>query len=278
MRPLELQGAVVAVTGAAGGIGRATVARLVAAGARVALGDLDGDAARRCAQEAGGGARGYDLDVADRASFAAFLEQAQADLGPLLVLVNNAGIMPLGAFAQEDPAVTRRTVDVNLWGVLHGTSLALPGMLERRDGHVINVASMMGRMHAPGAATYGAAKHAVVGFGAAVREELRDTGVGLTTVLPSAVNTPLISGLALKAFPPVVEPDEVAAAIVAACRHRRAEVTVPRWLGRAPELERLMPRALTAYVRRRLGGDAALHGVDAEARAAYEASVRPSGP
>jgi NAD(P)-dependent dehydrogenase (short-subunit alcohol dehydrogenase family) len=274
MSALRLHGRTVAITGGAGGIGRETAIAMAGAGAHVAIGDIDGEAARETAALIAGRAAGYAVDVRDPDSIASFIDTAGAELGPVLVFVNNAGVMPLGAFAEEDDEVTRRIIDVNLWGVIHGTRLAIREMQPRGEGHIVNVASLMGRSHAAGAATYGASKHAVVGLGGAVREELVGSGITLTTILPSAVRTPLISGLKLSFFPPVVEPHEVAAAIVASCRHQRAEVTVPRWLGRSTDIERLLPNALTTAARRRFGGDAALHGVDAVAREAYESRVR----
>lgn len=274
MAPLRLSDAAVAITGGAGGIGVETAIAFAGAGARVALGDLDGEAARRAASLIGESARAYSLDVRDRASVEHFLEQLSGELGPPLVWVNGAGIMPLGRFIDEDLEVTRRTIEINLWGVLHGTQLAARGMIGRGQGHIVNVASLMGRMHAAGAATYAASKHAVVGLGGAVREELAGSGVTVTTVLPSAVRTPLISGISLGSFPPVIEPYEVAAAILASCRHRREEITVPGWLGRAPEAERLMPERVRTWLRARLGGDAALAGVDAGCRDAYERRIR----
>lgn len=269
MPPLNLQGASVAITGGGGAIGRETAIMFAGAGARVLVGDLDGESARRTAALLPD-ARGVAVDVSDFDSMAAFVEEA----GEVLVFVNNAGVMPAGPYLAEELEVTRRVIDVNLWGPLHGTRLAARGMVARGEGHIVNVASLMGRMCAAGAASYGAAKHAVVGFGGTIAMELEGTGVTLTTVLPTAVRTPLISGLAIGSFPPVIEPYEVAAAILASCRQRRAEVTVPSWLGRAPELERLLPPRITAALRRRVGGDAALNGIDRQGRAAYEQRVR----
>jgi NAD(P)-dependent dehydrogenase (short-subunit alcohol dehydrogenase family) len=209
MATLRLQGAIVGITGGAGAIGLETAIMFAGAGAHVAIGDIDGDAARGAAALIGERARGYAVDVRDRSSMATFI----AAVGAPLVFVNNAGVMPLGRYVDEDPAVTRRAVDVNLWGALHGSRLAARGMIARGEGHIVNIASLMGRMTAVGAVTYGAAKHAIVGFGGGFSDELDGTGVTITTVLPTAVRTPLISGLALGRFPPVVEPYEVAAAV-----------------------------------------------------------------
>ena len=108
--------------------------------------------------------------------------------------MNNAGIMPAGRFVEESDAVTDAIVDVNLNGVLRGSKLALPGMIARGSGHIVNVASYLGKAPAAGLATYCATKHAVVGFSESLRDELAETGVTVTCVLPSAVRTDLVSG------------------------------------------------------------------------------------
>src|SRR6202035_1265030 len=118
--PRSLVGSVVAITGGGRGIGRATAVALIAQGARVAIGDIDAALAERTAQELGSGTIGLPLDVTERASFAAFLDQVEERLGALDVLVNNAGIMPIGPFLEETDATARRIVDINLHGVLLG--------------------------------------------------------------------------------------------------------------------------------------------------------------
>src|SRR4051794_12022357 len=141
-QPRNLNGKVVAITGGARGIGRSTAEALVRAGARGALGDIDADTVRRTAEEIGGGTRGYELDVTSRPSFAAFLDSVEADLGPLDVLVNNAGIMPIGPFVEEEDASAVRQIDINIHGVIFGMKEALPRMQARGSGHVVNLASV----------------------------------------------------------------------------------------------------------------------------------------
>jgi NAD(P)-dependent dehydrogenase (short-subunit alcohol dehydrogenase family) len=228
--PIPISGRTVAITGGARGLGLATATALAARGARVALGDLDGDLARdeAAALPGPGPHGGYALDVTDPDSFEAFLGQA-AELGDLDVLINNAGIMPVKAFADEDPLVTRRQVEINLLGVTTGTRLALGRMLPRGRGHIVNVASAAGRVAVPGEAVYTATKHAVVGFDEALRVELRGTGVEVSTILPSLAATELASGMKPPRFVPMVKPEQVANAIAKTLERPKLEVIVPAW-------------------------------------------------
>jgi NAD(P)-dependent dehydrogenase (short-subunit alcohol dehydrogenase family) len=275
MRPpaIPLETAHVAITGAARGIGRATAEAFAARGARVSIADLDAGQAGEAAAAIGPLARGFAVDVGSRDSFGAFVAAAEEGAGPIDVLVNNAGVMPLGRFLDEPDATSRTTLDVNLWGVIHGMQLVLPGMVERRRGHVVNVASMMGKLPVPGAAVYAASKHAVVGLTASVREELAGTGVTVTAVLPTATRTGLVSGVPLGRGMPTAEAEDVARAVVASCRTRPAELTVPRWLAGYEPLAALTPRPLMRLVRRLLASDRVLTSLDAEARAGYDAGV-----
>src|SRR5581483_5485050 len=143
-----------AITGGARGIGRATAAALIAQGARVAIGDIEADLASQTASELGAGTIGLDLDVTRRDSFAAFLDQVESQLGPLDVLINNAGIMPIGAFVQETDATAERMVDINLHGVIIGSKLAIERFGPRRRGHLVQIASAAGKFGIAGGATY----------------------------------------------------------------------------------------------------------------------------
>src|SRR5438046_1860036 len=151
----DLSGRVVAITGGARGIGLATARALRAAGARVAIGDIDRDGAITAADGLGPGVLAAGLDVTDRESFADFLALVERELGPLDVLVNNAGIMPIGPMVDESDDVARRVFEVNVLGCLTGMKLALPGMLRRGRGHIVNVASAAGKSPVPGGASYG---------------------------------------------------------------------------------------------------------------------------
>jgi NADP-dependent 3-hydroxy acid dehydrogenase YdfG len=271
---IDLARAVVAITGAGRGIGRATAELFAEKGATVCLGDLDGASAADAARAIGPAAHPFQVDVTARASFAAFVESVERTAGPIDILVNNAGVMPAGRFLDETEATTATIFDVNVIGPIHGMRLVLPGMIERRRGHVVNVASMLGKTELPGLATYTASKHAVVGLTAAVRPELAGTGVTLTVVLPGVVNTDLSSGIKIPLARLVrVEPEDIAQAIVASVDGRPKEVAVPRWMGLFPVLRPFIPDALETLVRRVIGDDKALTGVDAAARAEYAGRV-----
>lgn len=269
MTTTSLSGRRVAITGAARGIGLATARLLHERGATVVIGDLDGDAAAAAAASVGPGATGLALDVADHASYAAFLEAATAD-GPLDVLVNNAGIMPIGPLAGQSPATLRRALDVNVLGCLHGLQLALPAMVERGSGHVVNVASTAGRTPVPGGIAYCATKSAVVALTETARVEYDGTGVDFTCVMPHFTNTELIAGTTATRLIPVVEPEDVAAAIADAIVRRRKDVFVPRMIGPLLRTQPLLGRRLRDAMSRRLGAyDTFLH-FDRGQRAGYD--------
>lgn len=271
--PRSLAGRVVAITGGARGIGRATAAALIAKGARVAIGDIDERLAETSAEQLGAGTIGLPLDVTDRASFAGFLDEVERRLGPLDVLINNAGIMPIGRFVEETDATAQRMVDINLNGVLLGSKLALERFIPRRRGHLVQIASAAGKLGFPGGATYCATKHAVVGLSESLRAELRGTNVDISVVMPVVVNTELGSGLAEPRSFKSVEPEHVASAIVEALQTGRFDVYVPRSLARLVRGSALMPRSLAEAVGRMLKGDQVLARPDRMARAAYEARI-----
>jgi cation diffusion facilitator CzcD-associated flavoprotein CzcO/short-subunit dehydrogenase len=255
-----LDGAVVVITGGARGIGRAGADLFTGKGATVCIGDLDGAE--------------YTVDVTSRDSFSEFIDAVIDRFGRIDVLVNNAGVMPLGDFLSEEDAIRATTFDVNVWGLINGMRPVMPHMIERGSGHVVNVASMAGKLVVAGMAVYNASKFAAVGLSAAVREEYRGTGVSVTAVLPSAVRTRLASGVQLGHGLPTVDPEDAARAIVVSVDNRRAEITVPRHLAGWELLNALVPERVMRLGRKMIGDRRALTWVDHDARAAYEESIR----
>jgi NAD(P)-dependent dehydrogenase (short-subunit alcohol dehydrogenase family) len=275
----SLRGKVIVVTGGAQGIGAKTAAALARQGAKVAIGDLDLVRAEKTAGELDGENLALPLDVTDTEGFSAFLDEVEARLGPIDVLINNAGIMPLAALDEEDDASTRRQLEINVHAVIHGTREAIKRMKPRRTGHIVNVASMAGKAGFPGAATYCATKHAVVGLSESVRLELRGTGVEVTCVMPAIVQTELASGLGEAKMIKSVRPEEVAEAIVGALLKPRFDVFVPKSLDAMGRMTRLLPRKAGEWIVRSLGGDQLLaSAAHSTARAEYEARAAESAP
>jgi NADP-dependent 3-hydroxy acid dehydrogenase YdfG len=279
-QPRILAGETAAITGAARGIGRVTAEAFVRQGMRVAIGDVDVDAAQQTARELGASTVALALDVTDRASFSAFLDGAEEQIGPVGVLVNNAGIMPIGPFLGEDDATAQRILDINVHGVILGMKLALPRMLDRGWGHVVNIASQAGKYGLPGGATYCASKAAVINLSRAVRKELRGSGIEISIISPVAVNTELGLGLSeprQRQFRKI-EPQQVADAIVETLRLPRFDVHVPKQASVTERVSALLPITLQDGLARMSKADAVLWQVDTAARSGYELRAARSEP
>jgi NADP-dependent 3-hydroxy acid dehydrogenase YdfG len=279
-QPRILAGETAAITGGARGIGRATARAFMRQGMKVAIGDVDLDAARETAAELGASAVALALDVTDRASFATFLDAAEAQIGPLDTLVNNAGIMQIGRFIDEDDLTARRMIDINLHGVILGTKLALERMIPRDRGHIVNISSQAGKFGAPGGATYSATKHAVIGLTEAVRGELRLMGahIDVSYVMPAVVNTELGSGLGDVRGIANLEPTEVADAIVDALQNGVVDVWVPKSAKRTNRVISLLPRSLSEAMGRAMKADRVLASADANTRRQYDLRASRSEP
>lgn len=265
----SLNGKVVAITGGARGIGKATATALVRRGCRVAIGDRDLELAEQTAAGLGGGTIALPLDVTDRASFETFLAETERQLGPVDGVINNAGIMPVTPFVDESPESVKRQIDINLGGVITGTQLAIERLRPRGGGWIVNIASQAGKAGIAGIATYSGTKHAVVGVSEAVRAELRGSGVEVICVMPTVVNTELTSGVGQKWVKPV-EAEDVADAIVEAMEVPRFDVFVPRSNGALFKFTQMLPRAAREGLGRLMKVDKLMLEVDHGARRAYE--------
>lgn len=251
-----IAGRVVAITGGARGIGKATAQALVRRGARVAIGDIDLELAGRTAEELGGGTRAYYVDVTDRAAFERFLADVERDLGELDVLINNAGIMHVNRFHEEDAGAEDRQIDINLRGVLTGSKLFVRRVLERgRGGHLVNIASQAGKSGFPGIATYCATKHAVVGLSQALALEYEEHGLQVSCVMPVVVDTELGQGIRDARGFKKVKPDDVAAEIVSALERPRFNVHVPRSVGVVGKIIQLLPERAQRFSAKLFGTD-----------------------
>lgn len=267
---------VVAITGGARGIGRATAEAFVRAGATVAIGDLDPGLAADIP-----GILALPLDVTDASSFGAFLDEVESRLGPLDVLVNNAGIMPTGSFLDEDPAMTDRILAINVRAVMTGCQLAGRRFVARGSGHLVNLASLAGVSTYPNLATYCASKHAVVGFSNALYRELRGTGVQVTAVLPGIVRTELSAGTRTSKWVEAlstVEPQDVARAIVAVVERPKPVITVPKRLALTIKAVSLLPYSAQLAIEQAMGATTAFTDADPALRDAYHRRINAAGP
>ena len=269
----NIRGKTIAITGAARGIGFATAKALLARGARVVIGDRD--VALQESAVAGlsklGQVSGYPLDVTDRESFATFLDKARTDGGGRIdVLINNAGVMPIGPFLEQSEQSIRSSIEVNLYGVLTGCQLVLPEMVARRSGHIINIASLSGLIPVPGQVVYVGAKFGVVGLSAALADEFAPQGVDVSVVMPPFTNTELISGTKSGGAIKPVEPEEIAAAIVKTLDKPKTHVSVPTPLRFTAQAAQMLGPRGRRWLNKRLGLDSVFLDFDAKARQSYE--------
>jgi len=188
----EIKGAVAVVTGAASGIGRALAVDLAKMGAELALADVNAaglDETRALLSNAT--ARTYTVDVSKAAAVEDFARAVERDFGHAQLLVNNAGVALMGTLAEVSLEDMAWLMGINFWGVVHGCKFFLPLLQREKDAHIVNLSSIFGLIGPPGQTAYASSKFAVHGFSQSLREELRATGVKVTSVHPAGIATPI---------------------------------------------------------------------------------------
>lgn len=187
-----LSGRVAFVTGAGRGMGAAIATRLVEEGARVAVTDIDGATAEATAAALGKTAVGLRVDITDPASVRAGVSGAEEALGPIDVLVNNAGWDRIAPFLDTDEDLWDRLIDINLKGPLRCAHAILPGMVERQAGRVINISSDAARVGSSGESVYSAAKAGVIGLTKTLAREMARFNITVNVICPGPTDTPLL--------------------------------------------------------------------------------------
>ncbi|MGD0073405.1 MAG: 3-oxoacyl-ACP reductase family protein [Candidatus Binataceae bacterium] len=220
-----LKDKVIFVTGAGSGIGRAIATRLASEGAKVAVTDLVERAAQTVAAEIGPPAIALTVDISALASVRAGVEAATRQLGPIDVLVNNAGWEKVEPFVQSKEETWDKIIAINLRGPINCFSAVLPGMIERGHGRIVSVSSDAGRVGSTGEAVYSGAKAGIIGFSKTVAREMARYQINVNVVCPGPTDTPLLKALwetspkledALKRaipFKRLAQPDDIAPAV-----------------------------------------------------------------
>ena len=249
---MDLQESVVVVTGASSGIGKATAWHLASRGASLVLAARRMDRLEQLAKaisDKGGRALPVTVDVTDDADLERLRDETLTTHGRVDVLVNNAGVPGCGPFAQVDLEQIDRVIDVNFRSVVHATKAFLSLFLDRKQGHIVNVASLAGRYATPSVAVYSATKHAVVAFSESLFYELEPYGVKVTAVNPGFVQT---EGFPNDRVPRalVMRPERIAQGIAAVIDKGVApEYSIPRWVAPFQAVRVLTPPLYRAGVK-----------------------------
>ena len=241
---MRWDGSVAVITGASRGIGRAVAQAAARKGAQLGLISRSQDDLDAVLKDVGGRGAVSVADVGRRDDVERALGELERTLGPIDILVNNAGIGAYGAFADEDVETFERLMRVNYLGTIYAMKAVLPGMLARGRGHIVNVASIAGRIGAPFEAAYSASKFAVAGLSEAVAIEVGTRGVGVSVVNPGPVDTEFFETRGhpyARKTPKPVTAERVARHVIAAVEKNKLETYVPRWLGPAVVSRVLLP-------------------------------------
>lgn len=192
---MELENKIIALTGGASGIGRATALLLASQGATVCIGELDVAGAERTASDgAGAGSlHVYPLDLADAASVKTYADAIMKTHGRVDGLVNAAGFDKIGPFMKNDPALWDRLIAVNLLGAIRLTQLVLPSMIEAKAGKIVNIASDAGRVGSMGETVYAATKGGLIAFTKSLAREMARYQINVNCVCPGPTDTPLFN-------------------------------------------------------------------------------------
>jgi len=261
----EISQRVAIITGAASGIGRALARAMHAAGAKVALFDRQVDTVNELSEALGERALPVVVDMSDRAQVRAAVDEVIGAWGQIDYLFNNAGLGTIGPIRDYSDADWDALLHVNVLGASYAIQAVLPQMLKQGSGHLVNTGSFAGLVPTPGAAVYGASKAYLVGLSRALRAELHIDGIGVTTLCPGAVDTPLLQGgkfgrvvgqseeQALKTATQfgAITADAFAGIVLRAVQKNKALIVLPRPWRFMWWLERMFPGSVVGTAMRR---------------------------
>lgn len=261
----HFKGKVAVITGAGSGIGRTLAIQLAAAGARLALSDVDADGLAQTIRQlpAGSEVRGYALDVASREAVFAHADEVKRDFGTAHFVFNNAGVTVIGTVEHLEIDEIEWQLGINLWGVIYGTKAFLPMMLAQREGCIINLSSVFGLVGFPAQSAYNISKFGVRGLTECLWRELEGTGVRALSVHPGGIKTNFEragrrcrnSGKEEARFSALGEklmttpPEDCAAAILKGVRQGRKRVVTGNQSTTLFWLSRLMPNSYHSLVK-----------------------------
>jgi len=261
----SLAGKTILITGAGCGIGRLMALEAAAENANVALIDINPEnlaAIAKELQQFSGRVAVFACDIADREAVASVSRTINEQFGHVDVLINNAGIVIGKSFADLTLDEMQRTMDVNYWGHVYFTHQFLPGMIARRRGNIVNIASSSGMLGMVNLSDYCASKFADVGFSESLRRELKSSGhngITITCVCPYVIDTGMFKGFKALLFNPVLKPEQVAGAVMTAIRKNKPYVIQPFFMILVTRLLKvILPTGLFDWILHVTGGSRAM--------------------
>jgi short-subunit dehydrogenase len=260
----KLDGKRVLITGGAQGIGLEMAMKFAGRGADVVIADLNEGKlpeAQAKIEALGVSAWGFPVDVTNPASIASLKAQIAAEVGPIDVLVNNAGVVFGGPFTETPLDQHFRTYEVNTFGLVAMTHAFLPDLIGRPEAHLVNISSASGFVGLPYGSTYASSKWAVIGFSESIRSELKVLGhehVHVTIVCPSYIGTGMFEGAAAPKATNILEPDFIAEKVIRAVERNRIHVLEPWMVKITPLLRELLPTALYDRISHLFGADTSM--------------------
>ena len=267
MGKTTVAGRICLITGGARGMGLLWAEHMVKDGARVVLWDLDGTELERAAahiQELGGEVITQVVDVTDREAVYAAAREAEEQMGPIDILINNAGIVAAGKFVDMPDEKLSATIDVDVKALLWTMKAFLPGMILRGTGHVVNISSASGFIGVPYMPAYAASKWAVIGMTESLRLEMElegHKGIHFTLFCPSYVDTGMFAGVKPPLLTPILTPEIAVKRAYKAFRRGEYFILEPFIVKFTPALRALLPRGLFDRVSGILGVTRSAKGV-----------------